>query len=426
MTSESRGSDLPSMAASDQTVAHNYRIVQADSAAMGLVNAAGPFLPVLLVRLGASGTQVGLLTALPGVSGVLLAIPIGRWLQRRRNIVSWYSRARLLAQSTYAGMALAVFVAPPGLAIDLVLVLWAASTIPNMLGQVAFPIVMDGAAGARGRYELLSRRWSIMGLVTAAAVVAAGQLLGIMSFPANYEVLFVGFSLAALASFWFSRQIRIPDQAPIARAGGPSLWVRSRELLGLVRSESSFVRYEFRAFFTSAGTGLAAPLLPLFYVHEVQAPDWWIGIIAAGQSAGALVGYQLARRVARRRGGGTVLLPALLGAALVPVTLALVHDLAVVAALSLVGGMASAAASLSLFDELMQRVPLRYGVTFSAIDQSTQNIALTAAPLASGVLAVTIGIRPALVVVTVVSALGFMLFAIDRRARAPVPGAEPL
>ncbi len=91
--------DRRGSAATDETIAHNYRTVQADSVAMGLVNAAGSFLPVLLVRLGATGTQVGLLSALPGVSGVLLAIPIGRWLQRQRNIVSWYSRSRLVAQS---------------------------------------------------------------------------------------------------------------------------------------------------------------------------------------------------------------------------------------------------------------------------------------------------------------------------------------
>ena len=69
-----------------------------------------------------------------------------------------------------------------------------------------------------------------------------------------------------------------------------------------------------------------------------------------------------------------------------------------------------------LFDELMQRVPPRFGVTFSAVDQSTQNGALTAAPLVSGLLAVSIGIRMALVAAACVSMLAFLLFAIDHRA----------
>jgi hypothetical protein len=396
--------------------AGNYALVQADSIFVGIVSAAGTFLPVFLVRLGASGEQVGLLTALPALTVFVLAIPLGRWLQRRRNIVPWYSRLRLVGSLSYAAMALAAVLAPADLAVPAMLVVWAAASLPSTAGLVAFPIVMDGAAGPQGRYDLLGRRWAIMGLVTALTVVAAGQALGALAFPGNFEWLLVGFSFAGVASFAMSRRIIIPDQVPLPHAATTSVSVRLRAFVSLVAAESPFLGYELRAFVYTAGVGLTLPLLPLFYVREVHAPDAWIGIIGAGQSAGAVGGYLLARRISQRLGGAAVLLPSLLVAALVPAGMALLNTLPPVAALTVVGGAATAGASLALFDELMKRVPRRYGVTFSAVDQSAQNLALIVAPVAGGLLAVTIGVRAGLAVAAVVALGGFALFALHWRA----------
>ncbi len=69
----------------------NFRNVQIDAIGVALSTAAAPFLPVFLTRMGASNLQVGLLTAMPGVTGLVLALVIGRFLQTRRNIVPWFS-----------------------------------------------------------------------------------------------------------------------------------------------------------------------------------------------------------------------------------------------------------------------------------------------------------------------------------------------
>ena len=50
---------------------------------MGVVNAASPFLPVLVARLGGTAFTISLLTSIPAVAGFTLAIPIGQFLQRR-------------------------------------------------------------------------------------------------------------------------------------------------------------------------------------------------------------------------------------------------------------------------------------------------------------------------------------------------------
>jgi len=55
----------------------NFRYVQIDAIGVSISNVAAPFLPVFLTRLGASNFQVGLLTSMPGVTGLVLAILVG-------------------------------------------------------------------------------------------------------------------------------------------------------------------------------------------------------------------------------------------------------------------------------------------------------------------------------------------------------------
>jgi hypothetical protein len=379
---------------------------------------------VFLVRLGASGTDVGLLTAAPALTAFLLAIPFGRWLQGRGNIVPWYSRLRLVAWLAYAAMALVAALLPAAQAVPVMLVVWAGASLPSTAGLVAFPIVMDGAAGPAGRFDLLGRRWAIAGVSAAIAVALGGQLLNLLAFPMNFEILFVGFSAAGFGSFLLSRRLVIDHPSAAGstpRSVGPRSGVSLgfRPIVELVRGQRSFVRYELRAIVYTAGLGLAAPLWPLFYVHEVGAPDAWIGIIGAAQAAGGVLGYVSARRISLRRSGASVLLPSLIVVAMVPAAQSVINWLPAVAVAAFVGGIAAAGAQLALFDQLMTSIPRQHGVTFSSVDQSLQNLGLILAPNIGGLMAVTIGVRPGLVIVAAVFALAFALFAVDLGVRVP-------
>jgi hypothetical protein len=400
------------------TRARNWALVQADSVFIGIVTAAGTFLPVFLLRLGATGSDVGLLTALPALTAFVLAIPFGRWLQGRRNIVPWYSRMRLIAWLSYAVMALAAAVLPRAEAIAALLLIWGLASLPSTAGLVAFPIVMDGAAGRDGRFDLLGRRWAIAGTTTAISVALAGQLLNALPFPVNFEVLFALISVAGIGSFLQASRITIPDQIAAEQSAEAPLRERLGALRALVLANRSFVRFELRSLVYTASIGLSMPILPLFYVRDVAAPDAWIGIIGSAQSAGGVLGYIAARQLARRRGATLTLLPSMLAAAIAPAVLATVGWLPAVAAISFVIGVATAGVQLAMFDQLMRRVPMEHGVTFSSVDQSVQNLALVLAPNVGGLLAAVAGARVALLVVALVGAAAFFLFAWTARPAA--------
>jgi len=394
-----------------RTRARNWTLVQADSVFIGIVTAAGTFLPVFLLRLGASANDVGLLTALPALTGFALGIPFGRWLQGRRNIVPWYSRMRLVAWLSYAVMAGVAAVLPREQAIPVMLAIWGLASLPSTAGLVAFPIVMDGAAGRDGRFDLLGRRWAIAGTTTAIAVALGGLFLDAVAFPANFELFFALISVAGVGSYLQSSRIVIPDQVPPPAVAAAPVRERLSNLAALVLANRSFVRFELRSLVYTAAVGLSMPLLPLFYVHEVSAPDAWIGIIGAAVSAGGVVGYLAVRQVARRRTGAITFLPSMLAMALAPAVLSAISWLPAVAAIGFVIGLATAGVQLAMFDQLMRRVPVEHGVTFTSVDSSVQNFALVLAPNIGGILSAVIGTRTSLLIVALLGAVAFALFA---------------
>jgi hypothetical protein len=394
--------------------AANWRRVQADSVFIGVVNASGTFLPVFLLRLGASGNDVGLLTSLPALTAFVLAIPLGRMLQGRAKIVPWYSRLRLVAWSSYAIIAAVAAVLPRDEAIPVALAVWALASLPSTAALVAFPMVMDGAAGPGGRFDLLGRRWAIAGVIGALAVAVGGQFLNALPFPLNFEILLVIVTLAGVGSYFQSSRIVIADQVVAPRPETrPPVRERLRALWTLVIANRSFTRFELRAFVYTASIGISLPVLPLFYVQDLAASDAWIGIIAAAGSAGAVLGYLAARQLSRRQSGEVLLLPALLVMAAAPAVLSIAGWMPVVAALAFIAGVAGAAAQLALFDALMRRMPKDHGVTFSSVDQSIQNFAFVLAPNAGGFLAVAIGGRLTLVAIAIVGFVAFILFAVE-------------
>jgi hypothetical protein len=397
----------------------NFINVQIDAVGIGLANAALPFLPVFLTRLGASNFQVGLLTAMPALTGLFLAIPVGRFLQTRRQIVPWFSRARFLTVSAYALTGLVPFLVPRAWAVPAVLVIWAAVTLPQTVVNVAFSVVMNAVAGPKGRYELMSRRWTILGLTSAVTVAAVGQLLDRLGFPVNYQLAFMGLSLGGLISLYYSSHIALPTvEAPPATPGVP-LRQRLRNYIRFIRGQPAFVAFTAKRFVFLSGVALATPLFPLYFVHEAQATDAWIGLISTLQTAVMLVGYRLWTRHSQRRGSRSVLLWTTFGLALYPALIASTQRVELIAALAGLAGIFQAGLDLVFFDELMKTVPPEHTAVFVSLAQSLQNLSAVSAPLLGTLLADQIGLGGGLLVSAGLRLLGFLLFS--QRAKEPVP-----
>ena len=388
----------------------NFRYVQIDAIGVSISNVAAPFLPVFLTRLGASNFQVGLLSSMPGMTGLVLAIVVGRFLQTRRNVVPWYSLSRLMVILCYALTGILTISVSEKFVILATLGIWAFATIPQTALAVAFSVVMNAVAGPEGRYALLSRRWAIFGLTGVIGTFIVTRLIDILSFPLNYAIMFMVLSLGGFFSFYFSRKIYLADQVPPPLPSSGSPRQNLSNYLALLRENPAFLSFSTKRFVYFSALVLSQPIMPLFLVHEVHATDGQIGTVNMTLTLIMLIGYFLWPWVSRRRNGRFVLLATTLGLTFYPALSAVAPQINWIILFAGIAGLFQAGLDLVFFDELMKTVPAEYSATFVSLSQSMQYLSMIVAPLLGTWLADYIGLGGALWLSAGLRLFGFLLF----------------
>ena len=390
----------------------NFRYVQIDAIGVSISNVAAPFLPVFLTRLGASNFQVGLLSSMPGMTGLVLAIVVGRFLQTRRNVVPWYSLSRLMVILCYALTGILTISVSEKFVIIATLAIWAFATVPQTALAVAFSVVMNAVAGPEGRYALLSRRWAIFGLTGVIGTFIVTRLIDVLTFPLNYAIMFMVLSLGGFFSFYFSRQIYLADQVRPPLPSSRSPRQNLNNYLALLRENPAFLSFSTKRFVYFSALVLSQPIMPLFLVHEVHATDAQIGTVNMTLTLIMLIGYFLWPWVSRRRNGRFVLLATTLGLTFYPALSAAMPQINWIILFAGIAGLFQAGLDLVFFDELMKTVPAEYSATFVSLSQSMQYLSMIIAPLLGTWLADYdyIGLGGALWLSAGLRLLGFLLF----------------
>lgn len=398
----------------DQT-RRNFRNVQIDAIGVGLANAAAPFLPVFLTRLNATSFQVGMLSSMPAITGLILAIPLGRFLQRQENIVKWFSFARLLVIASYAITGVISFFIPQSILVNSILGIWALATIPQTVVAITFSVVMNAVAGPDRRFELMSRRWSTMGITTTLVVIGIGQILDRVMFPLNYQLMFIGMSLGGLISYYYSSHIKLEPTILPPLEMSHSIRRQFDEMKRLLFSEKPFISFMVKRAIVFTGIQLSAPLIPLYLVRVVHASDGWISIINMSQTAILVIGYFFWTRQSRKRGGSMVLVLTTLGVSLYPFLLSLTIVPWQIAIISGIAGIFAAGMDLVFFDELMKTVPIEYSAIFISFAQMMQFLSAIVAPIFGTFLADAFSIQTGLVVAALMRFSGFLAFFLTYR-----------
>lgn len=396
----------------------NFINVQIDGIGVAMGSAASQFLPIYLARLNATPLQISLLTTMPAVTGMLLALILGRFLQRQRSVVPWFSAARLVTLSCYALTGLISLIVPREYVIPAILSIWAFATIPQTIVAISFSVVMNAVAGPEGRFELMTHRWSILGATTSFTVLLVGQILDRITFPINYQIVFMVLSVGGLISYYYSSHIILDPVTPPAEA--PIRGVRDilRSYTSVVLKERPFVSFITKRFVFLTGTALTAPLIPLFLVRIIHASDSWISVINTSQTTVLILGYFFWTRQSRRHGARRLLVWTTLGLSIHPLILAFTNQSWQVAILAALVGIFQAGLDLVFFDELMRTVPPEYSATFVAFAQSIQYFSSVASPLIGSLLANWLGIPVALIIAGLIRFIGFSMFAFSKEKKA--------
>jgi MFS-type transporter involved in bile tolerance (Atg22 family) len=384
----------------------NQRAVVVDAIGVGITAGVGSFLAVFLVRLGASNFQVGLLTAMPALTGMLLAIPIGEFLSRRPRIVPWFATSRFFVLSCYLLTGLVPFFITSQ-APTAIVAIWALATVPQTIVSVAFTVVMGGVAGPGGRLVLMSRRWSILGLTNTITVLIVGQLLLLFQFPLNYQVVFIASTIGALISFTFSSSIKLPTvDVPLSQQ---SLLASLKHHSQQLRANKRFMNFTISQFVFRWGLALAIPLFPIYWVRSVQASDQMVSVINSTTTFATMIAYFVWARVSQRRNIRTVLLISAFGVSFYPLLTGLTTTAAILPLWAGMAGFFSAGIELVFFDVLVSTCPADQQASYIGMYQTTVYVAAFIAPLLGTALSDHFGIVPILIAATVIRLLGFGL-----------------
>lgn len=402
---------------------HNQRSVIVDGIGVGIVTGIATFLAVFLARLGASPLLVGLLTSLPAFTGLLLAIPVGRILERQRDLVPWYSRARIGVQASYALTGLLPFLIPIQYVPIAVIVIWAIATIPQTIVNITFTVVMGAVAGPQRRQQLMSWRWSTLGAASALSVAGAGWLLEQFIFPTNYQVVFIFSFIGGMLSFFFSSRITMPPNEVTHTPHKPGLRTLVTESVAMFRDVPAFGRFVLASFVFNCGIWMAMPLFPLYWVRVVQASDFWIGIINTVNNGVLLVAYFLWARVTSTRGNRPVLFASTIALALYPLLTGLTVSIPLIIVFAGLVGLIGAGKDLVFFDIGLSTMPKDRVPSFVAVQQLTGYIATLVMPLIGTWMAQNLDYHLALYVAAALRLSGVALLYLLKVGQTEPPSA---
>jgi Na+/melibiose symporter-like transporter len=222
--------------------------------------------------------------------------------------------------------------------------------------------------------------------------------------------MFLVLSLGGFFSYYFSRQITLPesDPPPLTKSTSPRDGIQS--YLNILRANPAFLSFSSKRFVYYSALVLSAPIMPLFLVRNVGATDAQIGTINMTMTLVMLLGYYLWPKVSRQRGGRLVLLATTLGMVLYPALSAATPQVNLIILYAGIAGFFQGGLDLVFFDELMKTVPADYSATFVALSQSMQYLSTIIAPLFGTWIANYIGLDGALWLSAGLRLVGFILF----------------
>lgn len=357
------------------------------------------FMPVFLARLGADSRLMSWFTSAPALLTVIFLVPSAILVERYPNHVRVRVTAIRVARVTYLLCALLPFLLPPSALPVALVVVWATKTFPEAVSITAWTSVIARAVSPSRRAQLNGTRWALLSLFSAIGSAVFGWMLDHISFPVNYQIVFLVSFAASMADPFFFARIRVPTA--------------NRPILEAKRNPTARLFYYFRPvlqhkpFLVFLGATLLyrialnapAPLFSLFWVNELLASDTLIGLRGTVGNAALVVGYVLWGRLASRMSHRSILTITAIGLAFYPIVTALSQNALWLLPAAAIWGLTAAGIDIGLFDLMLAACPDQRQPLFAAVWSMVANGAIFAGPLLGARLSTAVGIGAALVII---------------------------
>lgn len=314
------------------------------------------FLSIYAIRLGADANELSLMTALPAVL-LLMAASVGSWWMNRfqssRSALVWPALGYRLS---FLLPALTPFM-PTDFQIPWLILSLTLPALPQGIASVAFLVIMRESVTDQQMPSLLSRRSLALNVTVGVSGLMLGLWLEKVSFPFNYQAMFVLAFILVLASFWHVMQLRVlPVPAPQTTSQSSANPWRSASFLRVAVVDGLM----HLSFFSISA------LVPLHLVDNLRAGEGFLSIFALAELSAGAVAALFASRLVHIVGNRMLVGYAILGTSASALIIALAPNLNVTLFAAALNGLSWTLAGIGLFSYFSEITPIEHRTRYTA------------------------------------------------------------
>ena len=362
------------------------------------------FLTVYATRLGASGLQIGLLTATAAIVNLFLAIPAGHWISKRHTGKAVFWSSVLFRIGYLFWIPLPWLFNEQGQIWSLIVLTFLMAIPLTPLG-VGFNALFAEAVPERFRARVAGIRNITFAIAYMLTSLIAGYILKNLDFPAGYQIIFaIGVLGAAMSSYHLYHVKPLPEQI-IAPPSDPIPVSDPRPsapqgILAALRIDiwkTDFKKVLLALFLFHFAHYLSSPLYPLYYVRVLDLNDNNIGIGTALYYLTVLIASTQLSRIVHRFGNKRVTGWGVASMATYPIMLALSQNVFQFYGLSFVNGFLFALVNGAYANYMLENIPPDDRPSYLAWYTIMFNFAVLASSIVGPLVADGIGLVQALI-----------------------------
>jgi MFS family permease len=357
------------------------------------------FQAVYAARLGATGFQIGLLTAGPAVVNLIFTLPSGRWMEGKPLIRVSY-RSAIFQRLGYVFMVALpwAFTSPEGQIWGLIWTTLVMSVAGTVLA-IGFNAMFAEVLPPEWRAHAVGRRNILLAVSITVATILSGQILDRVEFPGNYQIVFLIGAIGAMLSSYHIGRLR---KSEIITQIDHLVEVETRKVkarikraslvrLDLIKGPFGLFMLAYLAFY--AFQYFPVPLFPLAYVEQLHLSDGMIGLGNAFFYGTMMLASFRLSALSTRYGHRNLLILSSLLFPVFPLLLGIAKGPELYYLACLIGGGVFAILSGALINRLMERVPAGDRPAHMTIHNLALNIGILAGSLLGPISADLIGLQ---------------------------------
>jgi predicted MFS family arabinose efflux permease len=347
-----------------------------------ILNLANPFFSMFARRIGANDYQIGLVSSLPALIGILALIPGSIFVDKAANKKKIVSLLILLFGIMYPLAALAPF--SGSFKVNLFIIIIALMNWPfsvfNISWQSLFSDVM--VSNFNSAFTRRTHAATIVGTVTA---LTAGLVLSY--FPRNdaeriimYQLFFfLSFILAVLQSRLLSKVNAVQPQKVVSDK--PAALSLVKECLNNLVIHRDFRVFTILAFIFHVSWHMGWPLFFIYQVDVIGINEAWLSYVNVAVGFAGVVTYSFWGKAIEKKGPRLILIIGTLGLAVNALSILLVHTRNMLLLQSTITGLTFSAFTLAIFENLIEVVPQKNKTINIAMYTTLINISQFVSPL---------------------------------------------